>query len=70
MAKTIKVTVTPASGDPTELEASGNSVAEVLEAAGRDAKGMNVFVNGKPAKMDTHVKDGDEIKLNERPAGS
>ncbi len=69
MAK-IKVTITPASGESTELQATGNSVAEVLAAAGRKADGMNIFVNGNAANLDTHVKDGDEINLAERPRGS
>ncbi len=70
MAKNIKVTITPSSGQATSLEASGNSVREVLAAAGRESTGMNIFVNGDAATLDTHVKDGDEIKLNERPKGS
>lgn len=68
--KNVKVTITPTSGDPTNLEATGNSVREVLVAAERDSKGMNIFVNGNVATLDTHVKDGDEIKLDERPKGS
>lgn len=66
----IKVTITPSSGDPVELEATGNSVAEVLAAAGRSPDRMNIFVNGKPATLDTHVTGDDEIKLEERAAGS
>lgn len=71
----IKVTITPSSGDPVELEATGNSVKEVLEAAGRDAERMNIFViradgTSRPATLDTHVKSGDQIRLEERAAGS
>lgn len=66
----IKVTVTPASGKQIKLEATGNSVAEVLRSAGREAKGMNIFVNDQAATLDTHVKDGDTINLAERPKGS
>lgn len=67
---TVKVTITPSSGEPVELKASGNSVAEVLKAAGRSAERMNIFVNGRAARPDTHVKTGDEIELQERAAGS
>lgn len=70
MADKIKVTITPSSGDPVELEASGNSVREVLDAAGRSADRMNIFVNGNPAGLDTHVTSDDVIKLEERVAGS
>ncbi len=67
---TIKVTITPTKGDTTELTATGNSVREVLAAAGRSADKMNIFVNGNAATLDTHVVDGDTINLAERPRGS
>lgn len=66
----IEVEITPSSGDPIKLTATGNSVAEVLEAAGRKADRMNIFVNGRAATLDTHVTSGDKIKLEERAAGS
>ncbi len=70
MSKDIKVKVVPSSGEVTNLTASGYSVREVLAAAGRDPKGMHILVNGGSANLDTHVKDGDEITLTERPKGS
>lgn len=66
----IKVTITPASGNQTTLEATGTTVAEALAAVGREVKNMNLFVNGQAATLATPVKDGDTINLAERPKGS
>lgn len=70
MSKDITVKVVPSSGEVTTLTATGNSVREVLEAAGRTSEGMHVLLNGNSATLDTHVKSGDEISLTERPKGS
>lgn len=71
----IEVEIVPSSGDPTKLKATGNSVAEVLQAAGRSPEKMNIIViradgTSRPATLDTHVASGDKIKLEERAAGS
>ena len=67
---TLKVIFTPASGNQTTLEATGSTVAAALETIGRKPTGMNIFVNGKAASLDSAVNDGDTINLTERPRGS
>ncbi|MDO8584874.1 MAG: hypothetical protein Q7R85_01995 [bacterium] len=78
----IKVKVVPTQGKSTtkdvEVEESGASVAEVCEAAGIDVKNMDLTMNGKPAKLTTHVgpkdaleaKDKPVVAVSERPRGS
>jgi len=72
----MKVTVKthPVSGETTsqtvEVQATGATVADILEQSGLSAKKMNVSVNGAPARADTHVKEGASITLTEKARGS
>ena len=47
-----------------ELDASGVSLAEVLNKAGIPTNGMQVSVDDKPvSESDMHVKDGARVRL-------
>ncbi len=85
--KMISVTVTfvPTGGKPTEkkvdVATSGATLREVLQAAGVSPEKKDLYVDGQPATLDTHVVDGQsvsadskqrspEVRVAERPAGS
>lgn len=71
---TINVTITPTSGDATKEEvrvpATGTTVRAVLEKLGISGRLKDLFVNDKFADLDTHVTDGQRLRVAERPSGS
>ena len=82
---TVTVTVVPTSGRPVkktvDVEASGASLREVLMAADVSPEKRDLYIDGEPATLDTHVVTGQgvstrkkapppEVRVAERPAGS
>ncbi|MBI4458049.1 hypothetical protein HY633_03750 [Candidatus Uhrbacteria bacterium] len=60
-----------------EVNKSGAKLGEVLKEAGVSAKNKDLYVNDKPATLDTFVGPGDRalanvvsVKVEERPQGS
>lgn len=83
MEKKIEVTVEMVSteGKSTQttikIGKTGTSLKSVLEEAEISADKKDLFVNGEPATLDTHVSDKDaitakavKVKVSERPQGS
>ena len=79
----VAVTVTPLQGKPkkekieVEMTVTGTTVGEILTKMGVDPKGKNFMVSGKPAKLDSVVAKGKNLKVTEvevavteRPRGS
>lgn len=79
----VQLVITPTDGDPTkkdvEVPMTGTTIADVLNASGVKPEGKDLFLNGKPATLETHVTDGQsvnaknrkpEVRAAERPRGS
>lgn len=79
----VHVTIDPTSGDPSnqevEVAMTGATLGDVLKAAGIKPDKKDLFLNGKPATLETHVTDGQkvtaqspkpEVRVAERPRGS
>ncbi len=66
----IEVQVVPNDGQTekkkVKVAATGASVAEILKAAGLDAKDRDLKVNGEPAELTRHVGPKDVLKAQER----
>lgn len=51
-----------------DIAPTGASLAEVCKMAGIDVKDKDFTVDGKPATLDTHVREAAEVSA--RPQGS
>ena len=74
----VSVEVVPTSGPKTnkdvEVDKTGATLGEVLQQAGVDGKNMQLTLNGEPASLTTHVKQGGKVgvkvQATERARGS
>jgi hypothetical protein len=70
----VKVVVVPTKGDPQEKTVSvaerGIPLGDILAEAKLSSEKKNLFVDGKPATLATLVTQGQQVRLEEKPAGS
>ena len=70
----IEVEIVPTQGKTekkaVKVSANGASLGDVLKAGKISADNKDLYVNGSPATLATHVGSNDALRVTERPQGS